>query len=173
VKLRQLVGRLPKNSESADVRNLVAALAEIFRKAKDFTPTEDTFTPVLTFSTPGDLAVTYNVQQGSYTKVGRVVMVDFNINTSAFTHTTAAGDCRITGLPYTASSDAGLISFGSVQWGGITKAGYSHIMPRVVLGTNYIDFGASGSGVAATTVAFGDMPTGGTVNLRGSIVYRV
>lgn len=38
---------------------------------------EGTWTPVLTFATPGDLSVAYSTQAGSYTKIGRQVMVSF------------------------------------------------------------------------------------------------
>jgi hypothetical protein len=36
-----------------------------------------------------------------------------------------------------------------------------------------VQFPISGSGQAATLVAFGDVPTGGTVNLLGNLTYRV
>lgn len=134
---------------------------------------EGTWTPVFTFATPGNLAVTYSVQQADYTKIGRVVICNFNLVTSAFTHTTASGIAVISGLPFTATSDANLQIAGSCFWAGITKAGYTQVVPVVASSATGINFIASGSGVAASFVAFGDMPTGGAPQFRGCIVYRV
>lgn len=134
----------------------------------------DDWTPVLTFATPGDLAVGYSVQRGSFTKNGRLIVADFNLTTSAFTHTTAVGGLRITGLPFTiAVDDANYAVPGSLAWQGITKAGYTDVAPQAASGNTYLTLLASGSGVALSAVAAADMPTGGTVALRGSIAFRI
>jgi len=65
---------------------------------------EGTFTPTVTFGTPGNLSVTYANQEGRYTKIGRMVMCEMYLQTSAFTHTTAAGNFIIAGLPFASSS---------------------------------------------------------------------
>jgi hypothetical protein len=131
---------------------------------------EGTWTPVLTFETPGDLAVTYSTQTGDYTKIGRIGVLNFAIVTSAFTHTTAAGAMQITGSPLTCGATR---SVGSMFWRGITKAGYTEVAPYMASSTATILAGASGSGVAPADVAFGDMPTGGTVLMMGTLVVRV
>lgn len=77
---------------------------------------EGTWTPTLTFDTPGDLSVTYGFNTGTYTKVGRAVHVQCTLATSAFTHTTAAGSCRISGLPFAnGSSLEGGLAPGEVR----------------------------------------------------------
>ena len=65
---------------------------------------EGGWTPVVTFDTPGDLNVVYSTQTGSYTKKGREVTVTGEIVTSTFTHTTASGSLRITGIPIAEST---------------------------------------------------------------------
>lgn len=60
-----------------------------------------TWTPSLTFATPGDLNVAYTTQVGRYRKYGRLLWVDFRIVTSNFTFTTASGALNIAGLPFT------------------------------------------------------------------------
>lgn len=130
-----------------------------------------TFTPVLTFATAGDLAVTYSIQLGWYTRIGRLVVADFSVVTSAFTHSTASGALRITGLPATSIADTDYVATGSMIFSGITKAGYTQVVPVVTENVSLLQFTASGSGVANSTVAAADLPTGGTVRLRGSIVY--
>ena len=135
---------------------------------------EGAWTPVLSFATPGDLAVTYAVQRGTYTKIGRTVAADFTIATSAFTHTTASGGVRLSGLPFTIAPDDGNYAIcGSTVWQGITKAGYTSVAPQAASGNAFISFLASGSGVAFAGVTAADMPTGGAVALRGSIAFRI
>lgn len=134
---------------------------------------EGSWTPVLSFDTVGNLSVTYTTQLGWYTKIGNTVTVWFNVLTSAFTHTTSAGNLRLTSLPFTASADASGFYYGTLSWQGITKAGYTQIVPRVTPSDSQVYFIASGSAQAVSAVAFGDVPTGGTVLIRGALQYRV
>ena len=62
---------------------------------------EGTFTPALTFATPGTSSFSYSVQTGFYTKVGRMVHYRIEIRLSAFSKGTASGDLRVSGLPFT------------------------------------------------------------------------
>jgi hypothetical protein len=130
------------------------------------------FTPVATFATPGDLAITYSQRQADWSRNGRLITVNFTVKSSAFTFTTASGTLRITGLPFTASSDTDYFSAGSVIWGGITKAGYTQVNPFVLAGESVIRFAAGASASAASDVLAADTPTAGTLLLRGSVTYR-
>jgi hypothetical protein len=67
---------------------------------------EGTWTPALTFATPGTLALTYNLQSGIYTKIGRLVTVIFKVSFAAagIIKGTASGNLSITGLPFTVGS---------------------------------------------------------------------
>jgi hypothetical protein len=129
---------------------------------------EGDWTPVLTFSTPGNVSVTYSVQTGKYDKVGRRVTASFNIGTSAFTHTTASGTAQITGFPFTSASIDGV---GPLLWRGITKANYTDIHTYIASGGTVALLNASGSGQANAVVTTADMPTGGTVTLYGDVSY--
>jgi hypothetical protein len=131
------------------------------------------WTPVLTFATPGDLALTYSIQIGTFTKIGRVVIASFRINTSAFSFTTATGNLQITGLPFPSANVTNGTWEGAVVWGGITKAGYTQVVPVVTANTTAIMFTASGSGVAASNIAATDTPTGSSMVLRGTVIYHV
>lgn len=126
---------------------------------------EGTWTPVITFSTPGDLSVAYSVQAGTYTKIGRQVTLVASLTTSTFTHSTAAGSLQITGNPFTANASPGEY-VGAVSWQGITKANYTEWKPRLNGATATIDFVGSGSGQSRAALAPADMPTGGTVVLH-------
>jgi hypothetical protein len=134
---------------------------------------EGTWTPVLSFLTPGDLSVSYSVQVGTYTKIGRLVQVSGQVTTSAFTFTTASGNVRLTGLPFTSANVSNQNAFGGCQWSGVTKATYTHACAVVFSNVSIMNFSASGSGVALANITAADMPTGGSVILGGSVAYVV
>ncbi len=131
---------------------------------------EGTWTPVLTFATPGDVSVTYATQTGTYTKVGRVVHVTCTVETSAFTHTTANGELRVTGLPFTSGSPSGA---GLTRFQGLTKAGYTHFGVNLGSGATHVSFIASASASSVSSIVETNVPTGGTVQLRFSLFYIV
>jgi hypothetical protein len=137
-------------------------------------PTESTgtWTPVITFATPGNLSITsYTLQIGTYIKHGKLVTVTFSILTGvgAFTHTTASGDLTLTGLPFTVAT-AGLWR-GALQFGGIAKAGYTNFTVAAINSTTTMIVTASASASAISNVAAADMPSGGRPALQGSITY--
>lgn len=133
---------------------------------------EGTWTPVLTFATPGNLSVAYTAQVGSYTKNGNNVRISFHIVTSSFTHTTASGQCLITGLPFAAANVANNDHECGGLWSGITKANYTDIAGSILGSTSQVGLMASGSAQAFTTVVAADMPTGGAVTLKMTAIYQ-
>ena len=65
---------------------------------------EGTWTPTLTSAGGNFTTIAYGDQQGTYTKIGRIVIVRGNIYTSsAITAGSASGQVYIAGLPFTAS----------------------------------------------------------------------
>lgn len=132
-----------------------------------------TWTPVFTFATPGNLSVTYGAQLGFYFKIGSLVIAQFNVALSVFTHSTASGVARITGLPFTSVNTSNRLNIGFVDWQGITKANFTQVSPIVFNNSAQIDqFQAAGSGQSTTGVAAADMPSGGTPTLRGFVIYE-
>lgn len=130
-----------------------------------------TWTPTISFATPGDLTVAYSVRVGTWSKVGGVVTAWFEIATSTFTHTTASGNLIISGLPYT--SVASRQTSGAIgAYGGITSAGYDHMGTLMIGSSTTFNIYKSGSGVATGPVTAAVMPTGGTVVLYGQVSYR-
>lgn len=129
------------------------------------------WTPVLTFATPGNLAVTYATQFGRYHQLSsNLVLVQFNISTSAFTFTTASGNLQITGLPFTDANLAALRMSGSCSWGGINKAGYSQLSLGMPNNNSLFQLSASGMGQAIAAVTAADTPTGGSISLIGEVI---
>jgi hypothetical protein len=134
---------------------------------------EGSWVPALTFATPGNLNVLYSHQAGRYIIKDGWCTAEFSIQTSTFTHSTAGGALRITGLPVSHISVTGLIPSYGLQWSGITKAGYTSVTANLQGATNIIDFWASGSGQNVSPVAAADCPSGGSMTLRGVVVFRV
>ena len=131
---------------------------------------EGTWTPTITFNTPGDLSVAYDIQAGRYTKIGNRVVLQGVVVTSTFTHTTASSFLKINGLPFAASE---VVSAGPIMFRGILKIGYTDFVvaaePTV---TSALIIYASASGTFTDPVVAADMPTGGTVNFRFTITYQ-
>ncbi len=124
--------------------------------------------PTATFATPGTLSVAYTVRLGSYYKIGRMVWIKIGL-TFIPTNGTAAGDLQVTGFPYLFSAeDAFDFRCGTVRWSGITKANYQQVCLRASNGGSNIILQISGSGQTTTTVQVGDVPSGGTVNIRAA-----
>jgi len=131
---------------------------------------EGTFTPTFSFVTPGNLALTYNTQSGFYTKIGREVFFVIDVALATFTHTTASGIARISGLPFT-SANSGQTSRGGLLWQGVTKALYTDMAMSIAPNTAYIQLRLSGSGQAPIDVQHTEMPSGGTPRFSGSLPY--
>ncbi|WP_261614774.1 DUF2793 domain-containing protein [Microbaculum marinisediminis] len=75
-----------------------------------------TWTPVVTFDTPGDLSVTYHERSGTYVRAGDTVFLTYTLQFTP-TYTTASGSFRIDGLPFTVVAD-GLGTFQPGSSGG-------------------------------------------------------
>ncbi len=132
---------------------------------------EGTFTPTLTFQSAGDLVVAYSQQAGRYTKVGNKVNFIIRILTSTFTHTTATGQFRISGLPFTTGASGNRPAIATLA-GGWTAAGRT-VGAYVEPGTVYMVMGAHGTGVTVIDTAPANWPTTATVNLFLSGYYEV
>ena len=81
---------------------------------------EGTWTPIYLPETNSFTSITYNIQSGRYTKIGRVVYFDFALRTASLTIGTATDGLRISGLPFTVSAvSQGTAMIGqSESWGG-------------------------------------------------------
>lgn len=128
---------------------------------------EGTWTAGITFSTVGDLSVSYASRSAAYQKIGKWVHAWFTLTTSSFTHTTASGQFLITGLPFSATDDF----VGTLLFSGITKANYTQFMLATASGLTDMAIEASGQGQTISNVQVANVPTGGTVILRGNVRY--
>lgn len=85
---------------------------------------EGTFTPVVTASTTAPTGVTYSIQDGAYTKIGRVVTITYLRCVLTSLGTGGAGVVRVAGLPFAANGAITSVS-SIMRFGGCTlAAGY-------------------------------------------------
>lgn len=135
---------------------------------------EGTFTPVVTFLTPGDLSVVYSIQEGRYVKIGKRVFVDIRLATTTFTWTTASSAILITGLPFTSVNSTNYRATGSFFAGGITSVAGSAVTDFVLLvSSNATQAAIQGTGTSGTATAAATWFTSGTnLALGGSVSYE-
>jgi len=136
---------------------------------------EGSWTPDITFTTMGDFSVAYSRQVGRYIKVGKTVTVWAHLVTSTFTHTTASGELRITGLPFTSANNSAMETTGSCEtsavtvWGG---AGYTQINSNIVVSTTYVRLVGSQAGVNRSSVQANDTTSGTNITVILQITYE-
>lgn len=134
---------------------------------------EGSWTPTLSFTTPGDLSVTYSTQEGDYVRVGDHVFLSGRVVTSAFTYTTATGALRMGGLPFTPSTPAAAAIAGLVICSGFSGT-FGAIGWRPINASSALDLVAQSTvGGAVTTMTTTQWLTTATVNLRIAGHYRI
>jgi len=117
---------------------------------------EFTFTPTISFDSPGDLTISYGSQVGHYTKAGNRVFFDIQINCVP-TFATASGQLKLSGLPFTASGYS-FIALG--QFRNINKSGYQLGGYTDTGSTNIRVVGSSQTGGAQVNIEASDLTSG-------------
>lgn len=133
-----------------------------------------TWTPVMTFVTPGTSSITHSSQLGYWERDGGRCKTWFDISSSAFTVGTASGAFIVTGLPFTSLGTPAISWPGPVAIGGYTKANYTFINCGVSAGTTQLAFLAGGSAQSLANIVAADIaPISGVVRVRGSVEYPI
>lgn len=133
---------------------------------------EGTFTPSISYATPGNLVVNYSTRSGTYTKIGRYVWMNFAMVTTTYTHTTAAGTMIITGAPFTPVSDGQ----GTVTYEGMlisTSPNYAPPILRIQGGSTAAALTKAGiNSNAQVDLDPASHTTGVNVTFLGSIAFN-
>lgn len=130
-----------------------------------------TFTPTITSDAGPNTGQVYSSQQGSYVKVGKLVMASFLVSLS--TLGTLSGNVQISGFPFTCENASGADYRCSLMWINVGSA-YASMMAEFVVNTTtaYI------RPVVAAGVTDSIDPTlvqanlTNTTQFRGTMVYR-
>lgn len=158
------------NNNLSDVADAATSRANIAAAGVTITA----WTPTLTFATPGDLTVVTSTDTGSVyqfgTAAGSMCYATFNVVTTTFTFTTAAGVFEITGLPVTPNANFQSQALGAL---GTTWSGFTGLTsrPAVVMSASSIIELNSGTNSSAV-LSVSNFTSGSNVTLRGSILYR-
>lgn len=123
---------------------------------------EGTWTPIIT-GLGSNPTVTYGLQRGVYTKVGRLVTVSCNLSWSAISG--GSGQAQINGLPFTIESSVGTGGAGAISiFEGFTlSAGRTSVAMFASPNTTYMNVRSFGSGVSTVTVAVADFAASGNI----------
>jgi hypothetical protein len=111
---------------------------------------EGTFTPTLTAATTAPSSVSYAYQVGKYTKVGRLVTV--NVDLQINSRSGGSGSARIGNLPFTNSASDSFIGngyLGQVNWG----SGKTALYFAVVASNTLVNIGSMGTGIDPSGIA--------------------
>lgn len=134
---------------------------------------EGTWTP--TYSASGLSGVTYLIQQGTYTRIGRAVFVVFYIATAG-TFTSGSATLTITGLPFTSAST----NTSHVGFANATRWATAPVSGRISSSTTSIDlysaYNGTGPGTDPVSITGSGMTSGDGGNnniIQASAMYFV
>lgn len=129
------------------------------------------WTPTMTFATPGDLSVSYATQSGNYCRIGDLVIVNFALACTP-TYTTASGVWQITNAPQTAGTP---IMHGSViiESAMTFAAGRTYPVLRIGASSTTLTIVSGGSAVTINSFTTTQFPTTVQQIIRGTITYFV
>lgn len=130
------------------------------------------FDPTITCTTPGDLAVTYNVRFGRFVRLGEMVFVNIAIGGS-ITFTTATGNIRIASLPFTISPDFANANFSLSVEGNFTwPANSTQLFAGAISNQTFLQPRWYGSGRTAGALNLTNWPSGASRNFRITGAYK-
>ncbi len=112
-------------------------------------------TPVVTFATNGDFVPTYNTQFGQYTRVADLVYFDILLDFDTNAYTTASGNIRIGGLPFTSRSGNNGTWAVTVSRHSLVDlaSGLTQVGGEVAGGQTFLQLFQSGDAVASSALA--------------------
>lgn len=123
---------------------------------------EGTFTP--TFTASGVSGVTYSLQSGFYTKIGRIVHIEMRLTLSS-KGSGGSGFIGLAGLPFTVADRA---AAASIIYDFINlNAGYTQAQGNMKLPTTTMDVIELGDNVAAAGVTWANIANNTDFNIAG------
>jgi hypothetical protein len=134
---------------------------------------EGTFTPAFTFATPGDLALVYTSQVGTYTRIGNRVHVTVSVAVTP-TYTSSSGTARITGFPTASASSvngtfATDASGAAMDW----RTGGTSVSVAILASQTYAQIYNSGPDIAGSVLTTANINSGTALVIRFSGSYQV
>jgi hypothetical protein len=131
---------------------------------------EGTWTPTYVAGGTNFTSVTYEAQNGKYTKIGDTVILTVQMSTNAITKGSAAGDVYIAGLPFSSNGgySNGTILWNTANWAGDIPDGWTTFN-----GISQVYLYYKSSTTAVTNINPDDMGTGGSANnFVATMIYK-
>jgi hypothetical protein len=128
------------------------------------------FTPTITFATPGDLSVAYSTQTGNYVQIGNLVWASIVIGFTP-TYTTASGNFIISGLPIASHAGASNICPITLTASPTWPAGRTQVYALQGGSSTTLAVLAVGSGVSVANFTTTQFATGVSQALQLTIIY--
>lgn len=131
---------------------------------------EGTWTPTLDFATTGDLSNAYSTQSGTYIRIGNLIFVSCNLIVTP-THTTASGELRIGGLPYSSVARCSLV-IGYMDADITWPTNYTQLAMRTPASQSYAVLRAHKTATNSTNIQASNVASGNSITLEFSGVYE-
>ncbi len=128
------------------------------------------WTPTITGSSVNPTSITYSAQNGTYTRIGNVIVLWCNVTVSALTFGSASGNFQVSGLPFAANSAAPSAQ-GTIAWDNIDIGTAVQLTPFILNNTQVIRFDQSTDTGARTQLVIGGLQSNTSIDL--TIIYRV
>lgn len=133
---------------------------------------EGTWTPEATFTTPGDVSMVYGTRSGRYIKIGKLVFLK-GVITITPTYTTAAGELRVTGFPFTHVSGFGETTGSSEVNDAALDATTKWVNANIIAGQNQLRFVQSHDAPTnRTSIDTTNVPSGTTISILFAITFE-
>lgn len=126
--------------------------------------------PVFSFSTPGNLTVVYTNQNGYYSRIGNIIVANFFLVITP-TYTTASGNLYITGLPIANNSATNNQALGTVLLQAPSWTTGTSPFLQLIPGSTILQVSVSGSSVNPSSITSLNFISGNTYAIVGSITY--
>lgn len=125
------------------------------------------FTPVVTFATPGDLSIAYTTQIGRTSRIGKLVVLNFAV---AFTptFTSSSGHLLVQGFPW--APVVFTTGVGQIVGTGVTWPAGRTMFHSIINGAN-IEGRFSGSAVGVSALAASNIASGVSCVFSGTLAY--
>ncbi len=135
--------------------------------------TQNTFTPTVTCGTPGDLSVSYASQEGFYTRIGRMIQINYSVQFTP-TFTTATGVITFGGLPVASAGNNSAFLISTMSNGWTWPVGKTMLVPNTNSSTTNVILQANGTAGQTSNVSIETtLVSGVQVSLTFSGVYYV
>lgn len=116
------------------------------------------WTPSITFTTPGDLSVSYSAQLGFYEQIGKLVFITLTVGFTP-TYTTASGAINITGIPVARNTTYFYALNCAIPTNSTWPAGRTVVFGTFTGGST-LQLLAYGTGTTATNLGVAAFPSG-------------